>query len=106
MDEFDIGILIDEAILENNVNNMPKEVKDKYNLKDWYLYYDYTEADIAEVYDYINSTIEEINEEIEFEPNPSNTFFCNNLCNHADLCPAIQKLNNSMVTFDTEDDMF
>ena len=87
------NMLIRQAYLDNSLDCMPKEIIDKYTIKDWYDYYEYTQEDIDEVYNFIEETILAISVEKEWTPNTSSSYFCNSLCGHKDICPAIQLLN-------------
>lgn len=98
--EFVIPMMIDEAVKNNNLDNMPEEVKLKYKTEDCILYYDVTEEVIEELKYYIKSTVDAIEKERQWEPpiiDKSQSFFCNTLCNHRDTCPHIKEYNKQFL---------
>lgn len=106
--EFVIPMMIDEAVNNNNLDNMPKEIQEKYILEDCMLYYDVTNEIIKELKDYVKTTVEAIQSENEWKHKDfkfvnsrgkevEDTFFCNTLCNHRDTCPYIKEYNAKFV---------
>lgn len=97
--EFVIPMMIEEAIQNNNLDNMPEEVKSKYKVEDCILYYDVTEKVINELKEYIFNTVKAIESEKEWQPTniEKESFFCNTLCNHRDNCPYIKEYNKQFL---------
>lgn len=93
VDELEVDILLDEAVKNNNIDNLPQFIKDKYWIEDCYVDYEVTEDRIQELKDYVNHTIELINsknpnDESEWKPVDfeKDSFYCNHLCNHRQIC--------------------
>lgn len=97
-EDFIIEMLVDKAIEDNNLKDLPQEIQDKYWLEDCMVYYDYTDKNIKECKDYIINTIKEIEDKDkkdinDWKPvniNRGTEFFCKNLCGHRDNCPYLQ----------------
>lgn len=64
-DEVEIQLLIEEAIENNNLDNMPKEIQEKFSVSDCYVYIPFTQEDIDELKEDIVNTIKEIEEKTE-----------------------------------------
>ena len=103
VDDLFASMYIDEAIARNDLEKMPDEIRTKYTIEPWYDYYEYTEEDVKEVYEYIRGTIEKIMAEKEWRPNLDSSYFCNELCNHRDSCPHLAEANGKRL-LDTTDD--
>jgi hypothetical protein len=91
--ESDRDLLINKAMANNNLSNMPKEVQDRFQYEDCILYYEITEERIQELKDYVRDTVnsvqnKDINNEEEWLPkdNPKDDFYCKNLCGHKQHC--------------------
>jgi len=89
--EEDRNLLIQQAIFNNNLSNMPKAVQDRFKYEDCILYYDITEERVQELKGYIKSSIENIqskNKEEDWIPkeNPKDDFYCKGLCGHKYHC--------------------
>ena len=79
--------VIDEAIENNSFDNLPQSIRDKYTIKDYICYYDFTEERKRETQAFIQAKIEDIE---MFEDNknwwepkeitPYTSFYCQNLC--------------------------
>ena len=77
----------DEAIENNSFDNLPQSIRDKYTIKDYICYYDFTEERKRETQAFIQAKIEDIE---MFEDNknwwepkeitPYTSFYCQNLC--------------------------
>lgn len=99
LEEFEVQMKIDEAIKNNNLNNLPKTIQNKYTLSDCILEYPYIEELKQELLDYIKLTHEKImakdvKNESEWKPvnlNDKNSFFSINLCNHKRTCPYLRE---------------
>lgn len=96
--DLEIEMIVDDAIEANSFDNLPASIKDKYTIKDYIEYYDFTEERKAETKAFINAKIEDIelykNEKDWWEPReirPYNSFYCINLCSHADDCEYLQQ---------------
>jgi ATP-dependent helicase/DNAse subunit B len=94
MDEFEVEMLLDNAIEDNNLDCLPKEVQDKFWLEDCFVEYEVTDEKIEELKQYIINTVKEIeskdqNNEGEWKPveiNKQNSFYCSVLCGHRKTC--------------------
>ena len=112
-DDLVVSLEVDEAIKNNNIDNLPQYIKDKYWIEDCYVEYEVTEERIQELKDYVNNTIALIESK---NPNDENdwshadfekdSFYCNHLCNHRSTCKYLKEykktlnLNKKEVTFD------
>ena len=86
-DDLEIEMLVDTAIEENSFKNLPQSIRDKYEIKDYICYYDFTEERKAETKAFIKAKIEEIesfkDKKDWWEPKeitPYTSFYCQNLC--------------------------
>ena len=96
-DDLEIEMLVDTAIEENSFKNLPQSIIDKYEIKDYICYYDFTEERKAETKAFIKAKIEEIesfkDKKDWWEPKeitPYTSFYCQNLCNHRERCEYLQ----------------
>lgn len=96
-DDLEIEMLVDTAIEENSFKNLPQSIRDKYEIKDYICYYDFTEERKAETKAFIKAKIEEIesfkDKKDWWEPKeitPYTSFYCQNLCNHRERCEYLQ----------------
>lgn len=103
MDDLEVSILIEEAITINNIDKLPQFIKDKYWIEDCYVIYEVDEEKIQELKEYVNSTIEEIQSkdqtnESHWKPLDleKDSFYCNNLCGHRQICHFRKKYINEM----------
>ena len=97
-EDFVCELMMDEAIRNNNLDNMPKEIQEMFTLEDCILYYDVTEENMVECLEYIAKTVEEISKDDEFSPvtiDRGTEFFCNVLCNHRDTCKYLKAYRNN-----------
>lgn len=92
MAEFLIPMMIDKAIEENTIDNMPQEVKDRFKLSDCIVKYNITDELINETKQYIVDTVKQI-ESLDNDIEKYDTcdiekenFFCATLCSHSDKC--------------------
>lgn len=91
--ELEIEEIVDNAIEKNSLDLIPDNIKDKYTIKDYICYYDFTDERINETKSFVKAKIDEI-EQFEddiswWEPKeitPYNSFYCENLCNHREDC--------------------
>lgn len=91
--DLEIEILVDEAIIDNSFDRLPKSIKDKYTIKDYVCYYEFSPERKIETQLFIEAKINEI-EQFEKdkswwearEINAGNEFYCKNLCNHRGHC--------------------
>lgn len=117
-DPFDVEFMIQDAIINNNISNFPKEIKEQFWLEDCIVWYDATDELIKETKEYLISGIDDIESRIEDEIdwnavdiNEKNEFFCFNLCNHRKDCKYLikyreNKLKNDTIMDDEDDDLF
>lgn len=92
----DIEDIISEAISNNNLDNMPEEVQDRFVVEDCIIEYDVTEELIQECKDYIRGTVEAIEDSrktgiFDACDISKEYFFCNNLCSHGSTCGELAK---------------
>lgn len=86
--------MLQESIKNNNIDNLPQEVKDIVRLEPLIEYYKVTPELEQELMDYIKNTINNIDNDFMFNPNVidySNSFFCANLCGQRRKCSAFAK---------------
>ena len=99
IEDFEANMYLSEAIRNNNIDNFPAGIKDKFWLEDGYVYYESNEENIQELKDYIVETVKkidklDINNMDEWDVPPikeKDSFFCNNLCGVKDSCPRYQE---------------
>lgn len=96
-DELTIEMMVDTAIEENSFDNLPQSIRDKYTIKDYICYYDFTEERKEETKAFIRAKIGDIenfkDKKEWWEPKeitPYNSFYCSNLCNHRERCEYLQ----------------
>lgn len=109
--EIDIDIMLSEALINNDMKLLPKEIQDKYNVKPYVRKYEITEEIKQETLDYINKTADLFESlgknESEWkglEVDKKNSFFCNCLCSHGHECPFVKKYNDLLELNKTEDE--
>ena len=98
-EDFIIEILIDQAIIKNNLSNMPQKIQDEYWLEDCIVYYDYDDKKMEECRNYVIEAVKKIegknkdniNDWKPVEINDKNSFFCKVLCNHRETCKYLKK---------------
>lgn len=93
MDDFEIDILMEQALKDNSIDKLPQFIKDKYWLEDCYVTYEVDEDKINELKTYINETIAAIQSKstddvTQWKPLDveKESFYCNNLCGHRNNC--------------------
>lgn len=93
--EFEIEMLLDEAVQNNNIHNLPQDIQDKYTFEDAYVEYEPTEERIEELKQYVKSRVDEINSKNKDDENnwkpveiksDHDTFYCANLCGFRKSC--------------------
>lgn len=101
-DDLIVSLEIDEAIKNNNMDNLPQYIKDKYWLEDCYVEYEVDEDKIDELKQYVNKTIENINsldanDASQWKPLDleKESFYCNYLCNHRESCKFLKEHKQS-----------
>lgn len=95
--ELEIELMVEKAIQDNSFKDLPLSIKEKYTIKDYICYYDFTEERKNETKAFIDAKIDEI-EKFEdkkswWEPKeitPYTSFYCQNLCNHRQRCEYLQ----------------
>lgn len=112
IEEFELEMLLDKAIEDNNMEGLPKEVQDKFWLEDCVVEYEITDEKINELKQYISDTISEIDakdkeNEDDWNPvdiNKSNSFYCSVLCSHRKTCKYYKTfLKENANSFDKKD---
>ena len=95
--ELEIELMVEKAIQDNSFKDLPLSIKEKYTIKDYICYYDFTEERKKETQAFINAKIEEIetfeNKKSWWEPKeitPYTSFYCNFLCSHREHCEYFQ----------------
>lgn len=94
-DELKIDEMVDIAVKNNNLNNIPKDIQDRYSIEDCYVYIPLTQESINELKEDIIDTIDEINRNKKVyetteddkiwwtEIDKSNEFYFANLCGYS-----------------------
>ncbi len=109
IEEFELEMLLDKAIQDNNLDSLPRQVRDKYWLEDCVVVYEITDEKIEELKQYILNTIAEIDSkdpknEDDWKPieiDKSNSFYCSVLCGHRKTCKYYKKfLEENADSFD------
>lgn len=99
------GMYIEQALLNNNLDGMPDEIKSKYQIRDCIVYYDITEERVQECNSYIINTVNKIeskdkNNDDDWkhtEINGKTLFFCQQLCGQRENCKFLkQHLDNAI----------
>ncbi len=96
-EDLEIEELVDSAVENNSFDILPSSIRDKYTIKDYILYYEFSPEKQEETKAFIKAKIEEI-EQFEDRPEwwepreitPYTSFYCQNLCNHRDHCEYLQ----------------
>ncbi|TCJ01136.1 PD-(D/E)XK nuclease family protein [Cytobacillus praedii] len=112
--EFEIELLLDKAVEDNNLNCLPKEVQQKYSLEDCFVEYEATEEKVAELKQYVINTVYKIEskgkDSSEWKPveiTKYDSFYCATLCNHRGHCEYYKKfLNENSDSFEKKKDKF
>jgi ATP-dependent helicase/DNAse subunit B len=94
MDDFEIEMLLDKAIEDNNLNCLPKSIQEKYWLEDCFVEYEITDEKIEELKQYIVNTVNAIDNKDHSNPDDwqpvkidkYNSFYCATLCGHRKTC--------------------
>jgi len=85
-------LIVDELVIHAiSKNKIPEEIIDNYEILPHIVYYDFTDEDLKELYDWIYSTIKEVKEETLWESKISSEeskaeFWCKNLCGVNEYC--------------------
>lgn len=94
IEEFEIEILLDAAVKNNNIKELPQQVQNKYWIEDCFVEYEATEERIEELINYVINTVAAINnknpgDEKEWKPREItqfDSFYCSTLCGHRKTC--------------------
>lgn len=96
--DLDIEMMVFDAVLNNSFDNLPPSIKEKYTIKDYICYYDFTQERIDETKAFIKAKISDIelfkDDKKWWEPReitPYTSFYCINLCGHANDCKYLQR---------------
>jgi ATP-dependent helicase/DNAse subunit B len=109
MDDFELEMLLDKAIEDNNLNCLPKSIQEKYWLEDCFVEYEITDEKIEELKQYIVNTVNAIDNKDHSNPNDwqpveidkYNSFYCATLCGHRKTCKFYKKfLDENADSFD------
>ena len=88
-EDLDSEALFKESARVNNLNNLPIEVREQFELSDCIIEYEFDTSKIESTLDYIRHLILQIEEDSEYNPvdiNKDTEFFCNMLCRHREDC--------------------
>jgi hypothetical protein len=120
-DDFDIEMMIDNALKNNSFDNLPDEIKGKYIVKPYVRKYEITDEVIKETLTFIKNMIEKYESksvnEADWKPRKftkttksgekDDTFYCISLCSFFKICPHIHKyLELKDLAFSNEEDLF
>lgn len=94
VEDFEVEILLDKAVEDNNLSCLPKEIQEQYWLEDCMVEYDITDEKINEVKEYVVDTVQKIenknpSDESEWKPkkiDKYDSFYCSVLCGHRKTC--------------------
>lgn len=93
--DIEIEMMVEEAITNNSFDNLPKEIKDSYDIYDYILYYDFSIDRKLETENFIRAKVGDIenfkDREEWWEPReitPYTSFYCQYLCGHRQTCEA------------------
>lgn len=112
MEDFEIEMLMDKAVEDNNLDCLPREVYEKFWLEDCTVYYDITDKEIIELKEYIKNTVNSINSKDknnkrDWKPvtiDRSTSFYCSQLCGHSNTCEYYKKyLEENKESFDKKE---
>lgn len=110
--EIDIELMIDEFRKTNEFTSLPANVANQFSVKQYIAYYDYNAETQAETLAYINKKADAFEELwdkdmadwLPKDITDSESFYCNNLCSHRDICTALQKYNTLRELQNIDDD--
>jgi ATP-dependent helicase/DNAse subunit B len=112
MDDFEIELLLDKAVQDNNIDCLPELVRKLYWLEDCFVEYEITDEKIDELKKYIINTVNAIehkdkDNEDEWKPveiNKQNSFYCSVLCGHRKHCKYYKRyLEKNADSFEKKD---
>lgn len=122
IDDIEVDFMIEDAIRDNNIDSFPEVIKQKYTIEDCIKWYEVTDELIEETQQYIQDTIQKINNKItdEFDWEPiitigkqsdqdAKAFFCKTLCGHRNDCEYLGKYlvaKEQRVEVDEYEDLF
>ncbi|MDD4805003.1 MAG: PD-(D/E)XK nuclease family protein [Candidatus Pacebacteria bacterium] len=122
-DELDIECMIHQSLENNSLNNLPESIKNAYTIKPYVRKYDVTKDIEEEAINYINSQADLFESKSDMEDEWSHrnftrklksgkeiedTFYCNCLCGHGNMCKYIKEHNDLRESkqFDDESGLF
>jgi len=112
IDEFEVDMMLDNAIENNNLEGLPQEIQDEYWLQDCFVEYEVTDEKVEELKAYLKNTIIDINnknkdDESEWkavEITKYDSFYCATLCGHRKHCKFYKKfLKENVDDFEKRD---
>ena len=111
----EIDMYISDLKQNKSLSGLPDKIKSQFQFEQYIQEYEMTEENRAEVLDYINSRADKFEELwsqdedawVPVEITEKNSFYCNNLCSHRDICPVVKKFNELRQTKkEIDDDLF
>lgn len=96
---WEADLKVEECIKNNSLDNLDKEIQDRYILNDCYVYVDISENDFENLKKEFKYVINEINKRGENEENwlreeikPEEEYYCSVLCSVSSHCPYYKKM--------------
>ena len=109
MEEFELELAVDKAVLNNSLDDLPEELKNQFKVEQYVRYYDYTPEVIEETLNYVSDQIKSFkdrgNDVKNYPPLDisKNSFFCSSLCGHKKKCQFYKDYCNTFVKNSNED---
>lgn len=92
-DPLEVNTMLNTSILTNDLSILPKKIQNKYNIKDYFMPYDFSEEHKLETRSFIEAKVQEIenckDKEYYWEPKeitPYTEFYCKQLCSKKEYC--------------------
>jgi len=109
-DEYYNEMLVEESIINNSIDNLPKEFQELFTVEDCIVWYEHNDEDIEEAIQYVKNTVAEIksknaNDARDWTPKGvmENDFYCKHLCDQRKNCP--YSLTEEEKNSDSNDDI-
>lgn len=115
IDEFELDELVGKAVENNTLDELPKELREQFEVKQYVRYYDYNQEVIDETLNYVTNQIQSFKDRGKEEKNyppknvASDSYFCSSLCGHSKKCPYYKDYCSTFVKTDKKnegDDLF
>lgn len=91
--DFEVELLLENAIAKNNIDDFPVEIRNKYTLEDCFVEYEATPEKEQELKEYVINTVNSIESKSgdvsEWSPlniTKFDSFYCATLCGHRSTC--------------------